>query len=539
MHKKNNGSYYTPEFLADFIMAYVSPHFKDYKKLSILEPSVGDGSFIRSFNKTKFPKSIQHFSFQAVEKIKSELRKAQDQAAINRKRNVRFSFEKNDFLKFQTITKHKFSLIAGNPPYIKKALLSKTQIDLCQKINSTVGLSGKSVNNIWTYFLIRNCQLLDENGVLAFVLPAELLQVNFSVELRKFLVANFQRTEIFTFDDLLFECKGQDTVLLIAYKQHQHSGQYYTHINKVEMLSSNDFILSENNALKETKTKWTHHSLSSDELTFIHKIGSRLENVNHYCESKPGIVTAANNFFIVNEQTENEYNLFDFVQPIIQKGFFVNGSVVFGKKEYRQLVIEGKPTKVLCISDNEADKLPLSVKKYLKIGELAKLSTGYKCSKRKNWFVIPNIAEVPDGFFFRRIHHYPKLLKNEAEVLVTDSAYKIEMRENYNINSLIYSFYNSLSLVFAELGGRYYGGGVLELTPSEFKAIPVPYAEISKDDFNMYVKVFANKKNITDIISLFDFEILNASLGLNAEEIRKIQSIYQKLISKRFRETAK
>jgi adenine-specific DNA-methyltransferase len=530
MHKKNNGSYYTPELLADFIMAHVSPHFEASEKLSILEPSAGDGSFIRSFNKAKFPSSIKHYSFQAVEKIKPELEKAIKQANTNRKKDVRFSFVKNDFLKFQASVNRKFSFIAGNPPYIKKSLLNKTQIELCQQIHTTAGLSEASIKNIWPYFLIRCCQLLDENGVLAFVLPAELLQINFSVELRQFLINNFERTEIFTFEDLLFECKGQDTVLLIAYKRHPSPGQYYAHINNLNQLSSNNFQLKENNALKITSTKWTHHLLSADDLTFIHKIGTNLNTIDHYCESKPGIVTAGNKFFIVNEETEKLFNLTDFVKPIIQKGFFVNGSVVFDEKEYSQLVREGKPTKVLCISDRQATKLPVSVQKYLEIGAQDKLSTGYKCSKRKNWFVIPNIAEVPDG--------YPKLLKNDADVLVTDTAYKIEMRKNYNISNLIYSFYNSLSLAFTELGGRYYGGGVLELTPSEFEAILLPYAEISERKFNNYVKVFENKKNITDVLNLSDFEILNTSLGLNAEEIKRIQSIYQKLISKRFREKA-
>jgi len=533
--KKRNGSYYTPEFLADFIMNYVSSHFKGWKKLSILEPSVGDGSFIRSFNKTKFPKSIQHFSFQAVEKFKSELRKAQDQAEINRKKNVRFSFIKSDFLKFQSTTNRKFLLIAGNPPYIKKSLLNKAQINLCKEINSAAGLSEKSVKNIWPYFLIRNCQLLEDSGVLAFVLPAELLQVNFSGELRQFLINNFQRIEVFTFDDLLFECKGQDTVLLISYKQHKNPGQYYTHISNVKQLASNDFILTENKALKITGTKWIHHSLSSDELTFIHNIGNHLKSINYYCESKPGIVTAANNFFIVNEKTERQYNLTDFLQPIIQKGFFVNGSVVFDDKEYRQLVIEGKPTKLLCITDIEADRLPASVEDYLEIGANNNLDAGYKCSKRKNWFVVPNIADKPDGFFFRRIHHYPKLLKNEANVLVTDSAYKIQMRDGRNINDLIYSFYNSLSLSFTELQGRYYGGGVLELTPSEFKKLPVPYLNITETQFNKFRKIFENKTDIENVLKIHDAQILNSSLNLTTEEIEKIQSIRNKLVSKRFR----
>ena len=535
MHKKNNGAYYTPEFLANFIMAYVSPYFKTHKKLSVLEPSVGDGSFIRAFNKTKFPESIQSFSFQAVEKFIPELRKAQAQAEINRKKHSRFSFVKSDFLKFQSKANRKFSLIAGNPPYIKKSLLKKKQIEYCKEIYSAAALSEQSANNIWASFLIRSCQLLEENGVLAFVLPAELLQVNFSVELRQFLIGNFQRTEIFTFDDLLFECKGQDTILLIAYKIHSDHGQFFTHIKDVKELAAKNFELEQNNTLTVTDTKWTHHSLFSDELTFIHKLGNSLENINHYCLSKPGIVTAANKFFIVDEKTEKEYELTDFVKPIIQKGFFINGSVVFDQKEFRQLVKEGKPTKVLCITDEQVDSLPVSVNDYLELGVQAELAIGYKCSKRKNWFVIPNIAEPSDGFFFRRIHHYPKLLKNDANVLVTDTAYKIEMNDGFEIDHLIHSFYNSLTLAFAELGGRYYGGGVLELTPQEFKSLPVPFVSLTHKQFNEFRVIFENKTSIDEVLSIYDNQILNITLGLNDEEVEKVQSIRDKLISKRFR----
>ncbi len=532
---KKNGAYYTPELLANFALTHVSSHFKNRKKLSILEPSVGDGSFIRSFNKTIFPKSIKHFTFHAVEKIKPELRKAEDEANINRKKNVRFVFEKNDFLKYQKTINRKYSLIAGNPPYIKKSLLNKNQVALCEKIHTSAGLTEKSIKNIWPYFLIRSCQLLDDNGVLAFVLPAELLQVNFSEQLRKYLKIHFQRTEIFTFDDLLFECKGQDTVLLIAYKQHQYPGQFYSHINDMSQLDSTNFVLKENKALTTTQTKWTHHLLSSDELTFLHRIASSLKTINQYCDSKPGIVTAANNFFIVNEETERLYKLSAFVRPIIQKSFFVNGSIVFSKKEFNQIAAQGRPTKILCISDEEADLLPTSVKNYLKIGVDLELPDGYKCSKRNNWFVVPNISSIPDGFFFRRIHQYPKLLKNDAKVLVTDTAYKIKMRNEYQINDLIYSFYNTLSLTFAELSGRYYGGGVLEITPKEFKNLPVPNVSISKASFNNYKARFEKKETINNILSIYDFPILNASLGLNQEEIERIRDIYFKLVSKRLR----
>ncbi len=196
---------------------------------------------------------------------------------------------------------------------------------------------------------------------------------------------------------------------------------------------------------------------------------------------------------------------------------------------------QGKPAKILCLSDNDIPKLNLRAKEYLQIGEKLNLPDRYKCKLRNNWFVIPNISSTPEGFFFKRSHHYPKLLKNNADVLVTDSAYKIEMRGNNNINHLIYSFYNSLTLAFAELNGRYYGGGVLELTPSEFKGLPIPYIPITEKAFKIYTGDFENKNKILDVLNNNDYHILNTSLGLSKEDITIIKLICKKLIDKRFR----
>lgn len=532
---KNTGSYYTPEYLSGFMMRYVSANFRNLDKLCVFEPSVGDGSFAKAFNTTRFSKTINSFSFTAIDKIKPELKKAEQVAFSSRKLNTRYSFSKVDFLKYQSTLKKKFNLIVGNPPYIKKGLLNKTQINFCKEIHKSAKLSDSTVKNIWSAFLVRCSLLLDDSGILALVLPAELLQVKFAAELRVFLTEQFQRTEIFTFDDLLFECKGQDTILLIGFKRHEQKGQFFTHIENTAELENNNFTLTQNTGLTSTESKWSHHLLSSDELTFIHNIGKKLNNINHYCDSKPGIVSAANNFFIINEETEREYHLARHTKPIIQKGFFVNGSVVFDQRDFDNLVADGKPTKILCFNDVDVNRLNIKTEEYLQIGEENKLPERYKCKMRKNWYVIPNISTVPEGFFFKRSHHYPKLLKNTADALVTDSAYKIEMRNGYNINHLIYSFYNSLTLTFAELNGRYYGGGVLELTPSEFKGLPVPNVPITARDFNTYTRNFENKNEILDVLNANDFHILNRSLDLSVEEIVRVKSICKKLIDKRFR----
>jgi adenine-specific DNA-methyltransferase len=522
MDKKQTGSYYTPEYLAGFISKKVLSFFEDKPSISILEPSVGDGSFISEFNKNE----LLSIKLSALDINKDELKKASIKWS---RKNA--NFQEIDFLDFTSKTK--FSAVIGNPPYIKKTLLSEKQIETCKEIHKNENLSEKSVKNIWTTFLIKSTTLLKKDGVLAFVLPSELLQVKFAEEIREYLKNQFERIEIYTFNDLLFECKGQDTIVLIAYKKHNEKGEFFSNIEFIEELEKNSFNLKNNNLLVDSNVKWTHHFLTTDELTFLHNIKQELRAVNFYSESKPGIVTAANNFFIVDKETEKKYNLSRFTKPIIQKGIYVNGSVVFDEEDFLKLEDSKHPTRLLQLNDN--NKISKKLLEYLTLGTNQKIQERYKCKIRNNWYVIPNISTVPDALFFKRCHNYPKLLKNSSKALVTDSAYKVNMKNEFDLNSFIFSFYNSLTLVFAETNGRYYGGGVLELTPNEFKKLPIPYIIKSQNEFENFTKEFENKKNIEEILTRYDNEILNQSLNLNLEEILKIQNIRQKLINKRMR----
>ena len=521
-NQKNTGSYYTPSYLASFISERVLSHFENRVRMSILEPSVGDGAFISELAKEE----KININLTALDINKVELNTASEKW-----RRETASFIKTDFLEYSD--SKKYSAVIGNPPYVKKNILTSKQIELSKTIHSNENLTEASVKNIWATFLVKSNTLLAKNGVLAFVLPSELLQVKFAEEVREYLKNEFQRIEIFTFNDLMFECKGQDTIVLFAYKKADFKGEFFTNISSKEELEKNNFILKNNNLLVESNVKWTHHFLTSDELTFIDNLKNKLKTVNDYSESKPGIVTGANKYFIINTETENKYNLSKYTKPIIQKGLFVNGSVVFSDDDIEKLEKSNRPTKLLQL--NDTDKISKNLREYLDIGELEELPERHKCGIRKNWYVIPNISEKPDAFFFKRSHLYPKLLKNNSNALVTDSAYKVGMRNGYDLNSFIYSFYNTLTLLLSELDGRYYGGGVLELIPSEFKKLPIPYNDISNSQFDNFAINFENKSNIEQILIQNDLNILNPTLGINNEDLLKLTEIRNKLKRKRLR----
>ena len=530
MNKKSLGSYYTPLNLAKFIADYCLSQI-DKPNISVLEPSVGDGNFVQAINETEALNSFNKINLTIVERENEELKKAKKK---NNNTFIKVTALNKDYLIFHSDSKKKFSAILGNPPYVKSNYLTEEQKKLAKEIHLEQNLADRKINNIWTSFLISSISKLQKDGLLAFVLPLELLQVKFTEEIRDLLKKSFDRIEIFMFDKLQFlECKGQDTVLLIGYKKHKTPGTFYTTIKSMEELQNRSFRLYSNESVSESNKKWTHHFITPEEHAFLENIKKELNIVSNYVDNKAGIVTAANNYFIIDKETLDKYELKEYAKPIVQKGFFVNGSVAFNNYDYSKLIKENKPAFLLDFNDLDIENIPSNVQDYIALGEKEELQERFKCRQRKNWYQVPNIAKQSKAFFFKRAHEYPKLLKNEANVFVTDSAYNVTVKNNYNLNDFIFSFYNSLTLTFAELEGRYYGGGVLELTPNEFRVLPMPMA--IQNDFSSYKKDFKDKQEIEDVLFKYNLQVLNSSLTLNLEEINKIESIRKKLVNKRHR----
>ncbi|MFD0962553.1 Eco57I restriction-modification methylase domain-containing protein [Pseudofulvibacter geojedonensis] len=530
MNKKELGSYYTPIRLAKFISDYCLSRL-DSSEISILEPSVGDGVFVDAINDSKEIDNFDNISLNVVEREAGELKKVESK---NIKSNISLTCINEDYLNFNSNNNDKYSLIIGNPPYIKSNLLTEVQKDLSREIHINHGLSSRKVNNIWTAFLISSISRLKDNGIVSFILPLELLQVKFTEEIRALLKDYFDRLEIFMFDELQFqECKGQDTVLLIGYVNHIQKGTFYTTISTMEDLESEKFNLQQNISVSESNKKWTHHFITPDEYSFLENLKNNLSLISNYVDNRAGIVTAANDYFIVNKEILDKFKLNEFSKPIVQKGYFVNGSASFDEGDFENLVNKNKPSYLLDFNSVGSNEMSRELKEYLAKGEELKIPFRFKCKKRKYWFQVPNLVEPTEAFFFKRAHEYPKFLKNEAGVYVTDSAYVVKTKENINIDDVIYSFYNSLTLAFSELEGRYYGGGVLELTPNEFRALPIPL--VRSGNFDLYKETFGNKNSIKEILDNNNGHILNTSLGLNIEEISLLENIRMKLINKRHR----
>jgi adenine-specific DNA-methyltransferase len=540
--KKSLGSYYTPRILSDFIVRHLFLNYKFKKDISILEPSAGDGIFFESlFNNETFPafklsKIVKKITIDAVEKEEDALVSCKINAKgyLNSSRKIKYYHE--DYLDYQKDNMKKYDLVIGNPPYIKYSHLSKHQVELCEAIHKQSHLSPKKIKNIWTSFLVSGVQSLNKDGVLCFVLPAELLQVIYAKELRDFLRDNFKRIEIFAFNDLIFPDIEQDVIILICAKK-QTPGVSFYQVNTLDDLKKPTYVKENSNIHRETLDKWTNYVLSDSELKFLDSYKKRLPPIKNYCRAEVGVVTAANDFFIVDESTVKEFKLKKITQPILQKSSFMTPTVEFQKSDYNKILKAGKPVFLLSFKNKKCSNFSNSLKKYLKKGERLNLHKRYKCKLRDNWYFVPSVWKS-EGFFTKRSNLIPKMAVNKANVVVTDAFYRIRMKDNNKIGDLVFSFYNSLTFIFAELEGRYYGGSVLELTPNEYKNLSIPYYKnVPPVALKKLDVLLRGKASIKNILTYTDELILKKQLGLSEKKISRIRKIYFKLLRRRLKGT--
>jgi adenine-specific DNA-methyltransferase len=521
--KKNFGSFYTPSALADWLAGYVQPEFKNKKQINVLEPSCGDGEFLRALNLIKKPERLNVVAVDI------------DEDAIKTARKGKYKFKSRiyhqDFLSWNSATR--FDLVVGNPPYVIKKRLPKSQASACRSIHKDFGLVDREVANLWTAFVVKSVSMLANDGIAAFVLPTEILQVKYAEEIRAFLMERFKRIEFISFKHLAFSNIEQDTVILICYSSPQKSeGVYFSEVSSIDELSDNvDYSSLSNPANK----KWTGSILCDAELEMIYDLDARSKKITDHCQAVAGIVTAANSYFILRSDIVERFGLEKFAKPIIQRGLHVNGSVEFSEEDFELLKSSNTPCWLLDLNNISEKDFPDELSNYLSDGEALQIHSRYKCKLRNRWYDIPSIWKS-EGFFFKRCHHYPKMLINSADVHVTDSAYRIRMTNGYKMEGLAFSFYNSFTLAMAELSGRYYGGGVLELTPNEFKGLPVFYSDISKRESKAFIEKFENKGTIDNLLDQNDQALLAESAGLSQSNIKEINAIYKKLRTRRMRE---
>jgi adenine-specific DNA methylase len=133
----------------------------------------------------------------------------------------------------------------------------------------------------------------------------------------------------------------------------------------------------------------------------------------------------------------------------------------------------------------------------------------------------------------RQIHSYPRIIVNSATATSTDTIHRVRILNGTPVRAFAAAFLNSLTFAFAEVIGRSYGGGVLELEPNEAEALPVPVGGAENLSFTAIHNELVKHDNINTILDTTDRVLLVEGLGLSTSDAKTVRGIWEKLRNRR------
>lgn len=523
--EKLRGGFYTPEQIAEFILRWGLSDVNN--NCDILEPSCGDGVFLEQLKRYEGEfGSVTAIELDEVEAAKAEAINLTDTTVIN-----------TDFHIYCNETINRFDLIVGNPPYIRYQFFDREQQLEAGKIFNRAGLTYSKLTNAWVSFVVGSSLLLKESGGrIGFVLPAEILQVSYAQQLRNFLAHYYNHINIISFEKLVFPNIQQEVVLLLCEKNNSsvHAIDHLELRDAAELPELDILSLrSPKKKIDFKANKWTFYFLEQDEIDFLESVSRKynIPTIGKYANVEVGITTGSNEFFTVASSTVQEYELENYARPMVGRSVQVN-SAIFTVKDWENNNQTKAKSNLLVFPDKAALNGAVGANRYIAYGESKNIHKGYKCGIRDNWFIVPSL-KVSDALFIRRNNLYPKLIINEANAYTTDTMHRVFLKPGTDIKAFTASYYNSLSLAFAEVCGRSHGGGVLELMPNESEKVLLPYhIENSKLLADIDAQIRA-KLPIDEILKITNQTILKEHYGMSDVEISLADGIWRKLSSRR------
>ncbi|HWS92137.1 MAG TPA: class I SAM-dependent methyltransferase, partial [Mycobacterium sp.] len=408
------------------------------------------------------------------------------------------------------------------------------------------GLRPSRLTNAWVPFVVASTVLVRDGGRVGLVLPAELLQVGYAAQLRDFLLGRFREITLLTFERLVFDGILQEVVLFCGVRDTgagQAPAQIRTvHLSDADALASITEVeldvehLRSAPALMHEKEKWTKYFLEPAAIQLLRRLkeSQAMTRLGSVADVDVGIVTGRNSFFTLTDAQAREPGLKPHCVPLVSRSTQLSG-LVYDTDCRASDVAAGHRTWLLNAPSEPTDPALVA---HIHAGEAAGVHRGYKCSLRKPWWSTPSLW-IPDLFMLRQIHRAPRLTVNAAAATSTDTVHRVRLLPNpdnqIDPTALAAVFHNSVTFAFAEIIGRSYGGGILELEPAEAEQLPIPPPAHASAELACDVDLLLKANEIEKALDVVDRHVLIDGLGLSGGVVSECRAAWVSLRDRRTR----
>ncbi|PIP78005.1 MAG: SAM-dependent methyltransferase [Ignavibacteria bacterium CG22_combo_CG10-13_8_21_14_all_37_15] len=459
---RDKGQFWTPSWVAEAMVAYVSENTD-----LVFDPATGRGAFYEALLKLNKPK----ISFFGADTDREVL--------VDEIYNQKNCFvEGRDFIK--NPPQRKFKSIVANPPYIRHHRLDEVTKQILKKLSATITgftIDGRAGYHI--YFFIQALNLLEKDGRLAFIMPADSCEGKFAAKLWKWISEKFCIEAVVTFDEKATPFPNVDTNAIVFLIKNSKPTENIYWVKSCEAYSpdllefvSSKFISHEFNSLEIIKRQ----------LKEAIDTGLTRPQQNHngfkfhlydFAKVMRGIATGSNEFFFLTTKQVNELGIpNEFIIRAVGRTKDVIGNILT-EKDLLRLEAKDRPTYLFSI--NGYDILPQSVSNYLKVGVKMGLPFRPLIQQRSPWYKMEK-RDIPSLLFSYLGRRNTRFILNEAKVVPLTGflcVYPMYTDKKF-ITNLWQALNHPDTLENLKLVGKSYGSGALKVEPGNLNKLPIP-----------------------------------------------------------------
>jgi hypothetical protein len=471
--EKLRGGFYSPPGLVDRCLDRIAELVERRTDLAVLEPSAGDGAFLRGLTDHALAPSVAK-----VVAIEINQRAASFCRSVLHGFPVASRVIAGSAIAWAASTDDQFDVAVGNPPFVRFQFVEEADKADLDRLGSRLETSFGGVSNLWIPVLMGALSRVRAGGAFAFIVPTECLTGVSAGVVRRWLGGWVDQLRLDLFAPGSFPGVLQEVLIVSG----QVRVQERWGVARVEVVDHSRVLAPRRSQclVPVGQQTWTRYLLDPSQLDAI-KYAQSLEKVKalgDVARFQVAAVTGANDFFSVDRATVDLYGLQPWIKPLLPRIRHARG-LRYTLADHASTEAEGAKAWLLYLT-TEIGAEEARLHRYLRLGESQGIASRYKCRIRSPWYAVPHVWSAP-LLLSKRCHRHPRLVLNEASVVTTDTIYRGVINAGFagREHDVGACFHNSLTLLTAEIEGRSFGGGVLEVVPSEIRRLSLPLI----DDF--------------------------------------------------------
>ena len=378
------GQFATPNALAVDITRYVELVIGRTKaSIRFADPSIGSGSF--------FSAALAVFGAKRIKSaVGIELDPAFADAARNLWADAGLEVVRGDFTRVVATGScpPAPNVILANPPYVRHHHMDREDKERLQRL--TFKMTGVDVNGLaglYVYFLLLATAWMEDDGIAAWLIPSEFMDVNYGAALKAFLTDRLTliRAHRFDPDDVQFGDALVSSVVLVLRKSPPAAAHLveFTFGGTLAEPHASDLIPLER--LRQSR-KWTVYPshAKNDRHTLSDGKGPTLGD---FFRVQRGIATGCNKFFVLDRADAKSLGLpGKYLRPILPSPRHLKATIIDADEDGYPLI-----DLQLCVIDCDLPEHVVEAKypalwAYLQTAEALGIKDGYLVGKRAPWY---------------------------------------------------------------------------------------------------------------------------------------------------------